>query len=151
MWALGPIWHWLEATLKPRGCKRKFQGPFFQDLTPKGTQSGTQKSPLGLQGHHLSLQNVSWSDVFLDLRSHPNLAYQITIEMLLCRDARHGWNITNNILKPLFPWVAEKSVLASFCTLFWPIMAPKISIVCTMGPAKRLENRKMTSLLRQVV
>ena len=29
--------------------------------------------------------------------------------------------------------------------------ARKCKIVCTMGPAKRLENRKMTRLLRQVL
>ena len=142
--ALQPPWN-------PKGASVHFKPPFSRILSPKGTQSGTQKSFLGPQSHHLSLQSVSWSNVFRDLRSHPNLVPQITTKMWVCRGARHGWNIANNISKRLFPWVAGTFVFASFCTLFWPVMAPKISIVCTMGPAKRLENRKMTRLLRQVL
>ena len=93
--ALKPPWD-------PKGASVHFKPPFSRILSPKGTQSGTQKSPLGPQGHHLSLQSVSWSDVSLDLRSHLNLAPRITTKVWLFRDVRHGWNITNNISKPLF-------------------------------------------------
>ena len=57
------------------------KAPFSRILAPKGTPSGVQKSPLKLQGHHLSLQSVSWKRVFLDLRLHPNLPPQKTAKI----------------------------------------------------------------------